>query len=147
MKDKSTNKEKGEVELRSNLVKNKGAAATVDAALKRWFSDTFRRNSRHVMDLTRHWIESNNSTVYSEIYPLLYFGSIELSGKICPIRTLIITCEEDFANGSEVAHQISMDFTNSKVVILKKLRHMALVEDPKSVNDEIMQFLDSELNG
>ena len=50
---------------------------------------------------------------------------------------------EDFANGPGAAHEISNDLPNSKVVILKKLRHMALVEDPKSVNDEIIRFLDS----
>ena len=141
--NKSSEKEKIEVESRANLVKNKGADATVGAALNRWFSDNFRKDNTQIMELTSHWIRSNDRNVYSKIYPLLYFGSIELSGNPCLTRALILTCDEDFANGPEVAHEISNDLPNSKVVILKKLRHMALVEDPKSVNDEITRFLDS----
>ncbi len=141
--NKSSDIEKNEVETRANLVKNKGADSTVDAALNRWFSDDFRKENTQIMELTSHWIRSNDRNVYSEIYPLLYFGSIELRGNPSPTRALILTCEEDFANGPEAAHEISNDLPNSKVVVLKKLRHMALVEDPKSVNDEIISFLDS----
>ena len=55
--------------------------------------------------------------------------------------TLIITCDQDFANGPDAAEEIASNFKNSNVRILQNLRHMALVEDYKKVFVEIDEFL------
>ena len=52
-----------------------------------------------------------------------------------------MTCDQDFANGPSVARRISKELTNSRVSILKNLRHMALVEKYLLVNKRIIGFL------
>lgn len=141
--NKITDGELEEVTSRSKLVQKKGPSATVNAALERWYTPIFRAKNTHLMTLTRYWIESNDREVYSKIYPILYFGSVELKDKFCYVPSLVLTCREDFANGPDVANRISQNLPNSRVVVLDALRHMAIVEDPKSVNDAITHFLQS----
>ena len=58
----------------------------------------------------------------------------------CP--ALIITGEEDYGNGPEMARAIAAEILGAKTVILSGLRHMALAEKPKAVNKPIRVFLD-----
>ena len=141
--NKQSASEKEEVVKRSKLVLNKGAAATADAAIERWYTNSFRTKNKQMINLTKFWIQANERITYSMIYPILYYGSLELHGNFCNVPTLILTCDEDFANGPVSTHKIAKYFPNSKVVILKGLRHMALIESPETVNHEVQKFLNS----
>ena len=52
-----------------------------------------------------------------------------------------LECDQDFANGPDAAKEIKKNFNNSDVCILQNLRHMALVEDYKTVFVKIDEFL------
>ena len=58
----------------------------------------------------------------------------------CP--ALIITGDEDYGNGPEMAHAIAAEIPGAKTVIVSGLRHMALAEKPQAVNKPIRVFLD-----
>ena len=141
--NKQSASEKEEVVKRSKLVLNKGAAVTADAAIERWYTNSFRTKNKQMINLTKFWIQANESITYSMIYPILYYGSLELHGNFCNVPTLILTCDQDFANGPVSTHKIAKYFPNSTVVILKGLRHMALIESPDTVNHEVQKFLNS----
>ena len=116
---------------------------TSDPAIERWYTNSFRTKNKQMINLTKFWIQANERITYSTIYPILYFGSLELHGNFCNLPTLILTCDEDFANGPVSTYKIAEYFPNSKVVILKGLRHMALIESPETVNHEVQKFLNS----
>jgi len=133
--------ERDEILERAKLLKDEGPESTTDAAINRWFSITFQKSNPHIVQLVRNWINNNKKEIYAKVYPILYFGSIDLKLLHESKPTLIITCDQDFANGPDAAEEIANNFKNSNVRILQSLRHMALVEDYKKVFVEIDEFL------
>ena len=133
--------ERDEILERAMLLKDKGPESTTDAAIKRWFSNTFQKSNPHIVQLVRNWINNNKKEIYSKVYPILYYGSIDLKSIHESKPTLIITCDQDFANGPDTAKKIAQNFKNSNICILHNLRHMALVEDYTKVFVKIDEFL------
>ena len=133
--------ERDEILERAKLLKKKGPEYTTDAAIERWFSNEFQQNNPHIVQLVRNWVNSNKKEVYSKIYPILYYGSIDLKLVNEKKPSLIITCDQDFSNGPDAAKEIAKNFRKSDVCILKNLRHMALVEDYKKVFSKIDSFI------
>ena len=136
-----TTSEKDEILSRSLMLKKEGPDSSVKAAIERWFSPEFQNSNKPIIDLVTFWINRNDKDTYSKIYTLLYYGSLELEEKKDNKPALIVTCDQDFANGPSVARRISKELPNSKVSILKNLRHMALVENYPLVNKRIIGFL------
>ena len=133
--------ERDEILERAKLLKDEGPEFTTDAAIKRWFSNTFQKSNPHIVQLVRNWVNNNKKEIYSRVYPILYYGSVDLKSLNESKPTLIITCDQDFANGPDAAREIAKNFKNSNVCILQNLRHMALVEDYTTVFVKIDQFL------
>ena len=59
---------------RLDTVRQAGPAATVDAALARWFTDDFRARQPEIMDLVRRWMTANRKEVYRGDLPRLGRG-------------------------------------------------------------------------
>jgi pimeloyl-ACP methyl ester carboxylesterase len=129
---------------RVDLAKGQGPAATVEAALERWFTDLFRTENPDMMNKVRGWVMSNNPDTYPSVYHVLAAGIDEIVQPSPPIScpTLVLTGDEDYGNGPEMTQAIANEIVDSEVVILKNLRHMALMEAPAVVNRPILAFLD-----
>ncbi|MDT2075824.1 MAG: alpha/beta hydrolase [Planktomarina sp.] len=121
-----------------------GPQSTVEAALERWFTEKFRVKNPDLMDTVRRWVYANQKSIYHKIYRVLATGIDEIVAPTpaiaCP--TLVITGNEDYGNGPEMAHSIAAEILGAKTLILSNLRHMALAEKPEAVNRPIRQFLD-----
>ena len=133
--------ERDEILERAKLLEDKGPESTSAEAINRWFSIPFQKSNPHIVQLVRNWVNNNKKEIYAKVYPILYFGSIDLKSLHESKPTLIITCDQDFANGPDAAEEIANNIKNSNVRILQSLRHMALVEDYKKVFVEIDEFL------
>ena len=130
---------------RVDQARTMGPQSTVEAALERWFTDTFRKANPNLMNKIRQWVMGNRNEVYHTIYKVLATGIDEIvkpsPALICP--SLIITGDQDFGNGPEMAFAISAEIPGAKTLVLPGLRHMALAESPKLENKPIRDFLDS----
>jgi (E)-2-((N-methylformamido)methylene)succinate hydrolase len=131
------------IEARVVQAETDGPAATVEAALTRWYTDKARSTRPDLMDLTRSWVLANDPKVYPKLYGVLAVGVEEVSAPIPPITcpTLVLTADEDHGNSPEMAAAIATEIQGARLVILKGLRHMALVEDPPAVNAPVRAFL------
>jgi (E)-2-((N-methylformamido)methylene)succinate hydrolase len=120
-----------------------GPAATVEAALSRWFTDGFRLSHPQMMDGVRGWILANRKDVYAPIYQVLVDGVTELVAPSPPIAapSLVMTGEEDYGNSPAMSHAIAAEIPGSELVILPGLRHMALAEAPELFNAQLLAFL------
>jgi pimeloyl-ACP methyl ester carboxylesterase len=120
-----------------------GPAATADGALQRWFTEDFRAANPELMDQVRRWILANRKQVYAPIYQVLVDGVTELVAPARPIRcpTLVMTAEEDHGNSPAMSRAIVAEIPGSELVILPRLRHMALAEAPETFNAELLAFL------
>lgn len=131
------------IEIRVTQAEAEGPAATVEAALKRWYTDAARSTRPGLMDLTRQWVLANDPKVYPKLYRILANGVDEVSAPQPPITapTLVLTGDEDHGNSPEMSAAIATEIPRSRLVILKGLRHMALAEDPPAVNRPVRDFL------
>ena len=136
------------IELRVRQAKESGPAATVDAALGRWFSKDFARRNPALLKQVRQWVVANDASVYPDLYRLLAEGDkgleTEISAIECP--TLIVTGEEDHGNSPEMTRQMADLIPNSRAEVLPGLRHMALAEDPATINGLLVEFLQRKLS-
>ncbi len=129
---------------RVEQARREGPQATVEAALERWFTDSFRETNRRMMDTVRGWVTANDIDIYHTIYRVLANGIDEIVALNPPITcpTLVITGDEDFGNGPEMTQAIAAEIDGARAVILKGLRHMALAEEPGAMNRPLRKFLD-----
>ena len=121
-----------------------GPQSTVEAALERWFTSGFMEANPNLMDKVRQWVIANSREVYHTIYSVLATGIDEIvkPNPALTLPSLVLTGEEDFGNGPEMADAIAVDIEGAKVLVFPGLRHMALVEAPTVVNKPILEFLD-----
>ncbi len=133
------------IEKRIEQTREDGTAATVDAALERWFTEAFQRDHPDVIDLVRQWVLANGNPHYPDIYQLLANGVEELIAPNPPIRcpALVMTGEEDYGNSPEMTHAIAAEIPGAETVILPGLRHMAMMESPAVFNGKLLPFLDA----
>lgn len=125
-----------------------GPAATVEAALSRWFTDGFRVSHPEMMDTVRRWVMANRKEIYAPIYQVLVDGVTELIAPDPPISapTLVMTGDEDYGNSPAMSRAIAAEIPGSELVILPGLRHMALAETPELFNAKLLGFL-ARVNG
>ena len=135
--------ERAAIMQRVETVRQSGPAATVDAALARWFTDEFRTRHPEMMALVRRWVMANRKEVYASIYRVLAEGDAEIADPIAAIRcpTLVMTGAEDFGNSPDMAQRMASAIPGARIVILPGLRHMALAEDPTTLNAPLVSFL------
>ena len=131
------------IQARVYQAEKEGPAATVDAALGRWFTSDYRDAHPEVMDFIKDTILANDKAIYPKNYQVLVDGVEELIAPNPPIScpALVMTAEEDYGNSPEMSAAISSEISGSELVILPGLRHMAMVEAPEMFNMQLLNFL------
>ncbi len=129
---------------RVEQARNEGSAATVEAALERWFTNDYRTENPAMMGRVRDWVLANDITVYHRIYSVLAEGVEEIVQPDPPLALplLALTGDEDYGNGPEMINAIAAEVKGAETIILPGLRHMALAENPNAVNAPLRAFLD-----
>ena len=124
-----------------------GPGATVEAALDRWFTPAFRTANPDMMQLVRGWVLANDPAIYPALYLVFAEGIADVIAPTPPLHcpTLVITGDEDFGNGPEMARAIAAEIPGATALILPGLRHMALAEDPPAINAPVLSFLQGAL--
>ena len=135
--------ERAAIGRRVETVRQSGPAATVEAALARWFTDDFRTGHPEMMALVRRWVMANRREVYAPVYRVLAEDDAELADPIAEIRcpTLVMTGAADSGNSPGMAQRMASAIPGARSVILPGLRHMALAEDPTAFNAPLVSFL------
>jgi len=139
-----TEDERAAIQKRVHQAALDGPGATVDAALERWFTAPFRIANPEVMGLVRDWVMANDRAIYPGIYQVLVDGVDELVAPHPPIScpALVMTGDEDFGNNPAMSASIAAEIAGSELVVLKGLRHMAMLEAPEIFNDHLIKFCD-----
>lgn len=138
-----TPKAQAAISARVEQAEGEGPAATIEAALSRWFTDDYRAANPRMMDWVRALILANDPAVYPRLYRILAEGVEEIVSPDPPIAcpALVLTADEDYGNGPEMSAAIADEIAGAQLIILPGLRHMALAEDPQAVNAPVLAFL------
>ena len=128
---------------RVEAVRRSGPAATLEAALERWFTSDFRTHNPAMMDLVGQWVMANRKDVYAPIYRVMAESDAELADAVSQIRcpTLVMTGERDSGNPPAMARRLAAAIPGARAVILPGQRHMGLAEDPAAFNAPLVAFL------
>lgn len=137
------------IEKRVEQARLSGPAATVEAAIDRWFTPTFCKKAPAVIEEVKGWVLANDPQIYPSNYAVLAHGTDEVIAPEPPIATptLVLTADEDFGNGPEMTQAIAAEIHGAQQVILKGLRHMAPAEAPEETARPILRFLDELKQG
>ena len=140
-----TSEERAAVLSRAERVAREGPSSTIDEALVRWFTPDFAASRPDVLQRIRNWIISNETEPYAAAYKLLAESDSDLVDRIARIRcpTLVMTGENDFGNTPEMTRKLAASIPGAKAVIIPRLRHMGLMEEPGSINAHLIPFLRS----
>ncbi|WP_417725986.1 alpha/beta fold hydrolase [Roseovarius sp.] len=120
-----------------------GPAATIDAALDRWFTPEFRSQSPAEVEAIRKTVLATDPASYAAHRLLLAQGVTELIQPTPPLHlpALVMTCENDSGSTPEMAHAIAREIAQSHCLILPGLRHLGLIEAPQAFAGRLTQFL------
>jgi pimeloyl-ACP methyl ester carboxylesterase len=125
-----------------------GPAATLDAAIERWFTPEFRGSHAAYIERVRDWVLANDAEIYALCRRVLAFGVVELIRPDPPIQhpALVITCEHDSGSTPAMSQAIASEIAGAEVIVVPGLKHMGLVENPMFFIGAISEFLETTLN-
>ncbi len=131
-------------EARVALAAEEGAGATIDTALERWFTPAFRGARPDIVGLFRQWVLANDPAIYAKSCHVLAHGVPEILRPDPPIAhpTLVMTSENDSASTPAMAEAIAAEIVGARVVIVPRLQHLGLVEEPALFSEPLLRFLD-----
>jgi pimeloyl-ACP methyl ester carboxylesterase len=142
-----TDAERADIRKRLEQVRESGPAATVDVALQRWFTPEHAANHPEDLALVRRWVLANDKDGYASAYERLVEGDAELAEPIrkiaCP--SLFMSCEHDYGNSPAMVEKMAGLVRNARLVIVPRLRHMGLFEDPTPFNAALLDFFGATL--
>ncbi len=120
-----------------------GPAATIDAALERWFTPEFRTSSPEKVESIRATVLATDPASYAAHRLVLAEGVTELIRPKPPLTlpALVVTCENDSGSTPAMAQAIASEITRSQCHILPGLRHLGLIEAPQAFAGRLTQFL------
>lgn len=121
-----------------------GPAATIDAALARWFTKGFAQAHPEVLREVRDVVLANHPGNYAAHRLVLAAGVVELIRPVPPIAhpALVMTCADDRGSTPAMSHAIAAEIPGAETVIVPGLRHMGLVERPALFATPVAGFLD-----
>lgn len=140
---KRTADERRAVLARALRVAREGPSSTIDEALVRWFTPEFAASRPDVLQRVRSWILANETAPYAAAYKLLAESDSEIAGRITDIRcpTLVMTGENDFGNTVAMTRTLAASISGAQALIVPRLRHMGLMEEPAAFSVHLASFL------
>lgn len=137
------------VEDRARTVRDQGAMATLDAALKRWFTPAFLAASESAQgtpppERVKAWRMQADPESYAQAAWVLANGVRELIRPAPPITapTLVMTCENDSGSTPAMSHAIASEVPGAETEIIPTLQHLGLMERPELFGPPVRAFLD-----
>jgi pimeloyl-ACP methyl ester carboxylesterase len=120
-----------------------GPAATIDAALERWFTPEFRTQSPEKVEIIRATVLTTDPASYAAHRLVLAEGVTELIRPAPPLAlpAFVITCQDDSGSTPAMAEAIAQEIADSQCHILPGLRHLGLIEAPQAFAGRLTQFL------
>ena len=123
----------------------RGPGASIEAALKRWFTPLYLSQNHTTIERIKGWVMANDAAIYTQCRQVLAHGVIELIRPEPAIThpTLIMTCENDSGSTPAMSYAIASEIVGAKTVVVPALQHMGLVEQPALFTTPLLDFLQS----
>lgn len=136
-----------DVEDRARDTAAGGPAAGIDVTLARWFTEGFRGDRSDVVAAIRKTVLANDPANYAAHRLVLAKGVRELIAPEPPITTptLVVTCEHDSGSTPAMCRAIAAEIPGAETLIVPRLQHLGLIEQPNLFARPVLDFLDRTL--
>lgn len=134
------------VEDRAMKVREQGAMATMDDALKRWFTPSYLATGDGVQKV-RDWRAMVDPESYAQTAWVLANGVRELinPNPAIDLPALVMTCENDTGSTPKMSYDIAAEIAGSQTHIVPELQHLGLLEHPGLFTRPVKEFLERVL--
>ena len=131
------------VEERAAQTIDGGAAATLQAALERWFTPQFLHTHKQQVAEVSAWVLATEAQAFKQTRQVLASGVIELIRPQPAINhpALVMTCENDSGSTPAMAHAIASEIDGAQTIIIARLQHLGMLEQPALFIEPITRFL------
>jgi pimeloyl-ACP methyl ester carboxylesterase len=131
---------------RAKTVRDQGALATMDTALARWFTHDFLTDHSEITQRVVDWRMQVDSEGYAQTAWVLAVGVTELiqpdPAVVAPC--LVVTSENDTGSTPAMAHAIADEIDGTETIIVPRLKHLGLMQDPDAFLVPVLEFLDRQ---
>lgn len=131
------------VQERAAQTSEGGAAATLQAALQRWFTPQFLHEQPQTVGEVTDWVLATDALSFKQTRQVLAIGVIELIRPQPAINhpALVMTCENDSGSTPAMAHAIASEIDGAQAIIVPQLQHLGMLEQPALFIEPITRFL------
>ena len=132
------------VRERYAITRDQGPMATVEMAIKRWYTESYRLDNPDEMDRLRAVFARHTGDGYLKAYDLFGHAEAEMQhypvdGVTCP--ALVVTGSDDTGSTPAMSRKLARDMANSKLVINPLHRHMGPAEFAPVIARQVLSFL------
>ena len=126
-----------------SLIENEGLDEVIPNLINRWFTDIFIQQNQNIINKRIEQIKNTPISVFLKVFRI--YALTEMSSWLASIKTpcLVMTGEYDIGCSPEINKQIVKTIPNSKLEILKNLKHAITLESPQLVSKNINKFLNN----
>ena len=118
-----------------------GIAKILPTLKTRWFTDHFIKNNPSIVEKRIKQVIDTNPEVFLNVFKI--YAETEMITWLKNIKKpcLVMTGENDLGCSPNHNQKIATQLQNSQLVILPKVKHSILLENPDTVSSEILNFL------
>jgi len=109
----------------------------------RWFTDDFIKKNKSIVDQRIQQVTDTNPEVFLNVFKI--YAETEMISWLKEIKKpcLVLTGENDLGCSPEHNKKISLELTNSKLIIIPNVKHSILLESPNEIANNILKFLNN----
>ena len=133
--------EREAVRARLEQATRDGPAAVVDAALDRWFSQSYRDANPTTVDAVRRRLEGNDRQSFLAAYRVFADSAPSRPVREISCPTLVATGENDRGSTPAMTETLAAEIPGAEAHVLPGLAHMAPVEGADIVAELLRTFL------
>lgn len=123
-------------------VRARGLRGMLEFQTQRWFSDTFRQQHPAVVASVSDILLRNDVECYAATCTMLGDTDLRSFQSSLRVPVTIVVGEEDYATPVSMSQQIHTAVAGSTLKILPGVRHLAPVEAPEQVSQQLFTLLD-----
>lgn len=126
---------------RAEAVEQGGMAAVLPSSLQRWFTERTRSGKPELIARVTRTLLADDPAVHAAMWrAIAAFGVHERLADIdCP--TLVLVGDQDPSTPPAMSAALAEGIPNARMVVLADTSHIAMLESPAAVNEQLLGFL------
>tara|TARA_B100001123_G_C15332484_1_gene1031693 strand:+ start:2776 stop:3543 length:768 start_codon:yes stop_codon:yes gene_type:complete len=124
-----------------NKIKKVGLDQVLSSLIDRWFTQGFIKKNQNVINKRIQQVKTTHLKTFLNVFEIYAKTEMDSWLNELNIPCLIMTGEKDISCNPKINKKIADSIINSKLVILKNLKHSITVEAPQLVGKKINFFL------